>query len=123
VLEDFRSVVERALGVEVQDDFMDELRGDRSQDQKGHTRAPLKRRIRIIVNILKLVVLLSLVLLELILEVDLLNSMLLLGRDQDWCAFIVQMHIVIRIAIGVVIVLGVARTTRRWCAKRTQIVS
>jgi hypothetical protein len=32
VLEDFRSVVERALGVEVQDDFMDELRGDRSQD-------------------------------------------------------------------------------------------
>jgi hypothetical protein len=37
VLEDFRSVVERALGVEVQDDFTDELRGDRSQDQKGHT--------------------------------------------------------------------------------------
>jgi hypothetical protein len=29
--------VERALGVEVQDDFTDELRGDRSQDQKGHT--------------------------------------------------------------------------------------
>jgi hypothetical protein len=37
VLEDFRSVVERALGVEVQDDFTDELRGDHSQDQKGHT--------------------------------------------------------------------------------------
>jgi hypothetical protein len=30
VLEDFRSVVERALGVEVQVDFTDELRGDRS---------------------------------------------------------------------------------------------
>jgi hypothetical protein len=30
VLEDFRSVVERALGVEVQDDLTDEIRGDRS---------------------------------------------------------------------------------------------
>jgi hypothetical protein len=33
VLEDFCSVVERTLGVEVQDDFTDELRGDSSQDQ------------------------------------------------------------------------------------------
>jgi hypothetical protein len=32
VLEDFCSVIERALDVEVQDDFTDELRGDRSQD-------------------------------------------------------------------------------------------
>jgi hypothetical protein len=32
VLEDFSSVVEGVLGVEVQDDFTDELRGDRSQD-------------------------------------------------------------------------------------------
>jgi hypothetical protein len=40
VLEDFRSVVERALGVEVQDDFIDEIRRDRSQDQKGHTGGP-----------------------------------------------------------------------------------
>jgi hypothetical protein len=30
VLEDFRSVVERDLGVEVQNDFTDKLRGDRS---------------------------------------------------------------------------------------------
>jgi hypothetical protein len=30
VLEDFRSVVEMALGVEVQDDFTDELKRDRS---------------------------------------------------------------------------------------------
>jgi hypothetical protein len=33
------------------------------------------------------------------------------------------MHIVVLIAVGVVSVLGVARTTRRWCAGRTQIVS
>jgi hypothetical protein len=44
VLEDFRSVVERALGVEVQDDFTDELRGDRSQDQKGHTGGPTQKK-------------------------------------------------------------------------------
>jgi hypothetical protein len=85
--------------------------------------APLKRMIRIIVIILMVVVLLSLVLLKLVLEVDLLNSILLLSRDWDWCVFIVEMHIVILIAVGVVSVLGVARTTRRWCAERTQIVS
>jgi hypothetical protein len=44
VLEDFRSVVERALGVEVQDDFADELRGDHSQNQKGHTRGPTQKK-------------------------------------------------------------------------------
>ena len=44
VLEDFLSVVERALGVEVQDDFTDELRGDRSQDQKGHTGGPTQKK-------------------------------------------------------------------------------
>jgi hypothetical protein len=44
VLEDFRSIVERALGVEVQDDFTDELRGDRSQDQKGHTGGPTQNK-------------------------------------------------------------------------------
>jgi hypothetical protein len=44
VLEDFRSVVERALGVEVQDDFTDELRGDCSQDQKGHTGGPTQKK-------------------------------------------------------------------------------
>jgi hypothetical protein len=44
VLEDFRYVVERALGVEVQDDFTDELRGDHSQDQKGHTRGPTHKK-------------------------------------------------------------------------------
>jgi hypothetical protein len=85
--------------------------------------APLKRRIRIVIVILMVVVLLSLVLLELVLEVDLLNSMLLLRRDWDWCVFIVEMHIVVLIAVGVISVLGVARTTRRWCAERTQIVS
>jgi hypothetical protein len=85
--------------------------------------APLKRRIRIVIIILMVVVLLSLVLLELVLEVDLLNSVLLLSHDWDWCVFIVEMHIVILIAVGVVSVLGVARTTRRWCAERTQIVS
>jgi hypothetical protein len=81
--------------------------------------APLKRRIRIIVIILMVVVLLSLVLLE----VDLLNSVLLLSRDWDWCAFIVEMHFIVLITVGVVSVLGVARTTRRWCVERTQIVS
>jgi hypothetical protein len=85
--------------------------------------APLKRRIRIIVIILMVVVLLSLILLELVLEVDLLNYVLLLSRDWDWCVFIVERHIVVLIAVGVVSVLGVARTTRRWCAERTQIVS
>jgi hypothetical protein len=85
--------------------------------------APLKRRIRIVVIILMVVVLLSLVLLELVLEVDLLNSVLLLSRDWDWCVFVVEMHIVVLIAVGVVSVLGVARTTRKWCAERTQIVS
>jgi hypothetical protein len=85
--------------------------------------APLKRRIRIIVVILMVVVLLSLILLELVLEVDLLNSVLLLSRDWDWCVFVVEMRIVVLIAIGVVSVQGVARTTRRWCAKRNQIVS
>jgi hypothetical protein len=86
-------------------------------------KAPLKRRIRIIVIILMVVVLLSLVLLELVLEVDLLNSVLLLSRDWDCCVFIVEMHIIILIAVGVVSVLGVARTTKRWCAERTQRVS
>jgi hypothetical protein len=85
--------------------------------------APFKRRIRIIVIILMVVVLLSLILLELILEVDLLNSVLLLSRDWDWCVFVVEMHIVVLIAVGVVSVLGLARTTRRWCAERTRIVS
>jgi hypothetical protein len=45
--------------------------------------APLKRRIRIIIIILMMVVLLSLVLLELVLEVDLLNSGLSLSQDWD----------------------------------------
>jgi hypothetical protein len=85
--------------------------------------ASLRRRIRIIIIILIVAVLLSLVLLELVLEVDLLNSVLLITRDWDWCVFIVEMHIVGLIAIGVVIILGVARTTRRWCTERTQIVS
>jgi hypothetical protein len=44
VFEDFCSVVKRALGVEVQDDFTDELRGDRSQDQKGHTGGPTQKK-------------------------------------------------------------------------------
>jgi hypothetical protein len=44
VLDDFCSVVERALGVEVQDDFTDELRGDHSQDQKGHTGGPTQKK-------------------------------------------------------------------------------
>jgi CHASE1-domain containing sensor protein len=43
--------------------------------------ASLRRRINIIVIIFMVVVLLSLVLLELVLEVDLLNSRLLLSRD------------------------------------------
>jgi uncharacterized membrane protein YcjF (UPF0283 family) len=81
--------------------------------------APLKRRIRIVVIILMVVVLLSIVLLE----VDLLNSGLSQSQDWDWCIFIVEMHIVVLIVVGVVSVLGVARTTRRWCAERTQIVS
>jgi hypothetical protein len=85
--------------------------------------APLKRRIRIIVVILMVVVLLSLVLLELVLEVDLLNFMILLSQDWDWCVFVMEMHIVVLIVVGVVSVLGVTRTTRRWCVERTQIVS
>jgi hypothetical protein len=32
------------LGVEVQDDFIDELRGDHSQDQKGHTGGPTQKK-------------------------------------------------------------------------------
>jgi hypothetical protein len=44
VLEDFRSVVERALGVEVQDDFTNELRGDCSLEQKGHTGGPTQKK-------------------------------------------------------------------------------
>jgi hypothetical protein len=121
VLEDFRSVVERALGVEVQDDFTNELRGDRCQDQKGHTGGPTQkkdknRRHHPYGGS-------SLVLLELVLEVDLLNSGLSLSQDWDWCVFVVEMHIIVLIAVGVVSVLGVSRTTRRWCAGRTQIIS
>jgi hypothetical protein len=81
--------------------------------------APLRRRIRLIVIILMVVVLLSLVLLE----VDLLNSVPLLSQDWDWYAFIIEMTITILIAVGVVSVLGVARTTRMWCAERTEIIS
>jgi hypothetical protein len=44
VLEDFHSIVERAMGVEVQDDFTDELRRDRSQDQKDHTGGPTLKK-------------------------------------------------------------------------------
>jgi hypothetical protein len=84
--------------------------------------APLRRRIRIIIIILMVVVSLSLVLLELVLEVDLLNSRLLLSRDWVWCVFVVEMSIVVLIVVGVVSVLGVARITRMWCAERTQIV-
>jgi hypothetical protein len=123
VLEDFCSVVERALGVKVQDDFTDELRGDRSKDQKGHTGGPTHKkdknhrhhpyggsssqsRTSRASS-----------------EVELPNFVLLLSWDWDWCVFIVEMSIVVLIAVGVVSVLGVSRTTRRWCAKRTQIVN
>ena len=48
---DFRSVVEQALGVEVQDEFTEELRaGGREQGQRdqkgqtGQTRGPIKRK-------------------------------------------------------------------------------
>jgi hypothetical protein len=75
--------------------------------------APVKRRIRIIVVILMVVVLLSLILLELVLEVDLLNFVLFLSQDWDWCVFVVEMHIVVLIVNGVFSVLGVVRTTRR----------
>jgi hypothetical protein len=44
VLEDFCSIVERALGVEVQDGFTNGLRGDRSRDQKGHTGGPTQKK-------------------------------------------------------------------------------
>jgi hypothetical protein len=74
--------------------------------------APLRRRIRIVVIVLMVVVLLSLVLLEQVLEVDLLNSGLLLSRDWVWCVFVVEMPIIVLIAVGVVSVLGVARITR-----------
>jgi hypothetical protein len=84
--------------------------------------ASLRRRINIIVIIFMVVVLLSLVLLELGLEVDLLNSRLLLSRDWDWCVFIVETPIIVQIAVVVVRALGVARTTRMWCVERTQIV-
>jgi hypothetical protein len=40
----------------------------------------------------------------------------LLSQDWDWYAFIIEMTITILIAVGVVNVLGVARTTRMWCA-------
>jgi hypothetical protein len=85
--------------------------------------APLRRRIRTIIIIVMVVVLLSLILLELVLEVDLLNSTLLLSQDWVWCVFVVEMSIVVLIVIRVVSVLGVARTTRMWCVERTQIVS
>jgi hypothetical protein len=74
--------------------------------------APLKTSIRIVIIILVVVVLLRLVLLELVLEVDLHNFGLLLSRDWDWCVFVVEKSIVVRIVMGVVSVLGVARTTR-----------
>jgi hypothetical protein len=74
--------------------------------------APLRRRIRIVVIVLMVVVLLSLVLLEQVLEVDLLNSGLLLSRDWVWCVFVVEMPIIVLIAVGVVSVLVVARITR-----------
>jgi hypothetical protein len=45
--------------------------------------APLRRRIRIVVIILMVVVLLSPILLELVLEVDLLNYVLLPSQDWD----------------------------------------
>ncbi|KAG2611423.1 hypothetical protein PVAP13_4KG164705 [Panicum virgatum] len=48
VLEDFRSTVERALGVEVRDDYTEELRGgDHSQgqkDQKGHSGGLIQKK-------------------------------------------------------------------------------
>jgi hypothetical protein len=61
--------------------------------------APLKRRIRIVIIFLMVVVRLSLVLLELVMEVDLLNYVLLLSQDWDWCVFAVEMYIVALIAI------------------------
>jgi hypothetical protein len=61
--------------------------------------APLKRRIRIVIIFLMVVVRLSLVLLELVMEVDLLNYVLLLSQDWDWCVFVVEMYIVALIAI------------------------
>jgi hypothetical protein len=48
VLEDFRSTIERALGVEVQDDYTKELRvGDQSLGQKahkGHFGCPIQKK-------------------------------------------------------------------------------
>jgi hypothetical protein len=61
------------------------------------------------------VVILSLVLLELVLEVDLLNSVMLLSWDWHWCVFVVEMNIVILIVVGVVNVLGVANSS---CGQR-----
>jgi hypothetical protein len=66
-----------------------------------------------------MIALLSLVLLELILKVDLLNSALLLHREWNWYIFVVEMPIVVLIIVRVVSVLGVVRTTRMWCAERT----
>ena len=68
------------------------------------------------------VVPLSLVLLELVLEVDLLNIGLLLSRAWVWCVFDVAMPIVVLIFVGVVSALGVARTTGMLYAEKTQIV-
>jgi hypothetical protein len=64
------------------------------------------------------VILLSLVLLD----VDLLNYGVLLSREWVWRVFVVEMHIIVQIADGVVKALDVARTTRSRCAERTQIV-
>jgi hypothetical protein len=48
VVEDFRSTVERALGVEVQDDFTEELRGGDhahvQKEQKGHSSGPIQKK-------------------------------------------------------------------------------
>jgi hypothetical protein len=79
--------------------------------------APLRRWIHIII-ICMVVILLSLVLLD----VDLLNYGVLLSREWVWRVFVVEMHIIVQIADGVVKALDVARTTRSRCAERTQIV-
>jgi hypothetical protein len=80
--------------------------------------APLRRWIHIIIIICMVVILLSLVLLD----VDLLNYGVLLSREWVWRVFVVEMHIIVQIADGVVKALDVARTTRSRCAERTQIV-
>ena len=81
-----------------------------------------KSRISVTVTIPMVVVPLSLVLLELVLEVDLLNIEPLLSRDWVWCAFIMEMPTVVLIAVGVVSALGVLRVTKMLYAERTQIV-